>query len=168
VRDAGIHVCSGGIIGMGETNHDRVGLLHTLATLPVHPESVPINALVPVKGTPMADQPQVDIFEMLRMIATARIVMPKSIVRLSAGRVRFGPTDQAMCFLAGANSIFTGETLLTTPNNDKSHDEQLLNTLGMIPLPSFHLEGSDIDLAAMNANQAEQLVQRGKCRHEQD
>jgi biotin synthase len=166
VRDAGINVCSGGIIGMGETDNDRVGLIHTLATLPVHPESVPINALVPVEGTPMENQTPVDIFEMIRMIATARIIMPKSIVRLSAGRIRFAPSEQAMCFLAGANSIFTGDKLLTTPNNDKNEDGDLLQKLGLIGLPSFHMEGSDIDLASMSKDQAEEVVARGKCRHE--
>ncbi|KAG0502326.1 hypothetical protein HPP92_002398 [Vanilla planifolia] len=114
VHEAGISVCSGGIIGLGETEEDRVGLLHTLATLPVQPESVPINALVAVKGTPLQHQKPVEIWEMIRMIATARIAMPKAMVRLSAGRVRFSIPEQALCFLAGANSIFTGEKLLTT------------------------------------------------------
>ncbi|KAH9783775.1 Biotin synthase [Citrus sinensis] len=113
VREAGINVCSGGIIGLGEPEEDRVGLLHTLATLPTHPESVPINALLAVKGTPLQDQKPVEIWEMIRMIATARIVMPKAMVRLSA----------ALCFLAGANSIFTGEKLLTTPNNNFVADQ---------------------------------------------
>ncbi|KAI5652877.1 hypothetical protein M9H77_30064 [Catharanthus roseus] len=133
VREAGINVCSGGIIGLGEAEEDRVGLLHTLATLPTHPESVPINALVAVKGTPLEDQKPVEIWEMIRMIATARIVMPKSMVRLSAGRVRFSMPEQALCFLAGANSIFTGEKLLTTPNNDYDADQQMFSLLGLIP-----------------------------------
>ncbi|KAF2322173.1 hypothetical protein GH714_008155 [Hevea brasiliensis] len=135
VREAGINVCSGGIIGLGEAEEDRVGLLHTLATLPTHPESVPINALLAVKGTPL--QP-VEIWEMIRMIATARIVMPKAMVRLSAGRVRFSMPEQALCFLAGANSIFTGEKLLTTPNNDFDADQLMFKVLGLIPkAPSF-------------------------------
>ncbi|KAI4305043.1 hypothetical protein L6164_028433 [Bauhinia variegata] len=135
VRDAGINVCSGGIIGLGEAEEDRVGLLHTLATLPTHPESVPINALVAVKGTPLEDQKPVEIWEMIRMIATARIVMPKSMVRLSAGRVKFSMPEQALCFLAGANSIFTGEKLLTTPNNDFDADQLMFKMLGLIPKP---------------------------------
>ncbi|KAL0556567.1 hypothetical protein IC582_005081 [Cucumis melo] len=138
VRDAGINVCSGGIIGLGEAEEDRVGLLHTLATLPTHPESVPINALVAVKGTPLQDQKPVEIWEMIRMIATARITMPKAMVRLSAGRVKFSVPEQALCFLAGANSIFTGEKLLTTPNNDFDADQLMFKMLGLIPkAPSF-------------------------------
>ncbi|CAA7400461.1 unnamed protein product [Spirodela intermedia] len=138
VREAGISICSGGIIGLGEAEEDRVGLLHTLATLPAHPESVPINALVPVKGTPLQDQKPVEIWEMIRMIATARIVMPQAMVRLSAGRVRFSMPEQALCFLAGANSIFTGEKLLTTANNDFDADRLMFKVLGLTPkAPSF-------------------------------
>ncbi|XP_042378603.1 biotin synthase, mitochondrial-like isoform X2 [Zingiber officinale] len=138
VRDAGISICSGGIIGLGESQEDRVGLLHTLATLPTHPESVPINALVAVKGTPLQDQKPVEIWEMIRMIATARIIMPKAMVRLSAGRVRFSMPEQALCFMAGANSIFTGEKLLTTPNNDYDADQSMFTILGLTPkAPSF-------------------------------
>jgi biotin synthase len=129
---------SGGIIGLGEADEDRVGLLHTLATLPEHPESVPINALLAVKGTPLENQKPVEIWEMVRMIATARIVMPKAMVRLSAGRVRFSQPEQALCFMAGANSIFTGEKLLTTPNNDKDADQEMFKILGLIPKsPNF-------------------------------
>eukprot|EP00128_Syssomonas_multiformis_P005206 Colp12_sorted_trinity150504_noHs@24722 len=135
VRNAGLNVCCGGIIGMGEEEKDRVGLLHTLSTLPQHPESVPINALVPVEGTPLQDQQRVNIFEMVRMISTARLIMPKSMVRLSAGRVSFSFAEQALCFMAGANSIFTGDKLLTTPNNAKTDDQLLLQLLGMIPKP---------------------------------
>eukprot|EP01018_Ginkgo_biloba_P031766 Gb_05964 [translate_table: standard] len=133
VREAGISVCSGGIIGLGEAAEDRVGLLHTLASLPKHPESVPINALLAVKGTPLQEQKPVEIWEMIRMIATARIVMPEAMVRLSAGRVRFSMPEQALCFLAGANSIFTGEKLLTTPNNDFDADQLMFKVLGLIP-----------------------------------
>ncbi|KAK3444045.1 hypothetical protein EUGRSUZ_A00256 [Eucalyptus grandis] len=148
VRDAGINVCSGGIIGLGEAEEDRVGLLHTLATLPTHPESVPINALIAVKGTPLQDQKPVEIWEMIRMIATARIVMPKAMVRLSAGRVRFSMPEQALCFLAGANSIFTGEKLLTTPNNDFDADQLMFKMLGLIPkAPSFDDDGAKHDAA---------------------
>lgn len=151
VREAGINVCSGGIIGLGEAEEDRVGLLHTLATLPVHPESVPINALVSVKGTPLEDQKPVEIWEMIRMIGTARIVMPKAMVRLSAGRVRFSMPEQTLCFLAGANSIFTGEKLLTTPNNDFDADQQMFKVLGLLPkAPSF----SDDDFEAENSAKA--------------
>ncbi|PKC17157.1 biotin synthase, partial [Rhizophagus irregularis] len=135
VREAGISVCSGGIIGLGETPEDRVGMLHTLATMPQHPESVPINALVQVEGTPLEKQEPVSIWEMVRMISTARIVMPKSMVRLSAGRVRFSQPEQALCFFAGANSIFTGDKLLTTDNNDFNSDQEMFKTLGLIPKP---------------------------------
>ncbi|WCJ41410.1 Biotin synthase [Euphorbia peplus] len=117
VREAGINVCSGGIIGLGEAAEDRVGLLHTLATLPSHPESVPINALLAVEGTPLEHQKPVEIWEMIRMIGTARIVMPKAMVRLSAGRVRFSMAEQALCFLAGANSIFTDEERASDTEN---------------------------------------------------
>ncbi|KAI8854162.1 hypothetical protein BC829DRAFT_424530 [Chytridium lagenaria] len=134
VRDAGISVCSGGIIGMGEQKEDRVGMLWTLATLVEHPESVPVNALLAVEGTPLGKQEPVKVWDMVRMIATARIIMPKSMVRLSAGRVRFTHPEQALCFMAGANSIFTGDKLLTTPNNAISDDETLFQTLGVEPL----------------------------------
>ncbi|KAK9201017.1 hypothetical protein WN944_016218 [Citrus x changshan-huyou] len=148
VREAGINVCSGGIIGLGEAEEDRVGLLHTLATLPTHPESVPINALLAVKGTPLQDQKPVEIWEMIRMIATARIVMPKAMVRLSAGRVRFSMPEQALCFLAGANSIFAGEKLLTTPNNDFDADQLMFKVLGLTPkAPSFHEDEANVSEA---------------------
>lgn len=154
VREAGINVCSGGIIGLGEAEEDRVGLLHTLATLPTHPESVPINALVAVEGTPLQDQKPVEIWEMIRMIATARIVMPKAMVRLSAGRVRFSMPEQALCFLAGANSIFTGDKLLTTANNDYNADQLMFKMLGLIPkAPDFSDEASK-DFDAENLTQA--------------
>jgi biotin synthase len=136
VRDAGISVCSGGIIGMGETEDDRIGLLHTLATLPEPPESVPINALVAVAGTPMGERPRVEIWEMVRAIAAARILMPTSMVRLSAGRVHMSESDQALCFLAGANSIFAGEKLLTTPNPEVDRDHRMFERLGLKPRPS--------------------------------
>lgn len=136
-RKAGISVCSGGIIGMGESDQDRIGMLHTLATLPQHPESVPVNALVPVEGTPLEDQPRVSVWEMIRMIATARIIMPKAMVRLSAGRVRMNTEEQALCFLAGANSIFAGDKLLTTPNPDVDADHQLFQTLNIRPRKAF-------------------------------
>lgn len=131
VRNSGIDVCCGGIIGMGESDQDRIDLIHTLATLDEHPESVPVNALVPVEGTPLESQPLVSIWDMLRMIATARITMPLARVRLSAGRVRMTATEQALCFLAGANSIFTGDKLLTTPNPDFNEDREMLSMLGL-------------------------------------
>jgi biotin synthase len=133
VREAGITVCSGGIVGMGESDEDRVGLLHQLAQLKPHPESVPINMLVRAEGTPLANQPDVDPLIMVRMIATARIVMPKSRVRLAAGRLQLSREAATLCFVAGANSIFTGEKLLTTPNPQPSEDESLLQQLGLTP-----------------------------------
>jgi biotin synthase len=136
VRKAGITVCCGGILGMGERESDRIGLLHQLATLEPHPESVPINMLVRVAGTPLASMPALDPLEMVRAIATARILMPASRVRLAAGRKQLSPEAVTLCFLAGANSIFVGEKLLTTPNPGPDEDEQLLLTLGLKPLES--------------------------------
>lgn len=137
VRKAGMTVCSGGIIGLGESTADRVAMLLTLANMEKHPESVPINALARVKGTPLENNPKVDIWEMVRMIATARIAMPASMVRLSAGRIEMTETEQAWCFMAGANSIFTGEreTLLVTPNPGVTEDMQMLHNLGLKPMP---------------------------------
>jgi biotin synthase len=137
VRKSGISVCSGGIIGMGESDNDRVGMIHTLATLPEHPESVPVNALVPVPGTPLEAQPKVSVWEMVRMIATARITMPQAMVRLSAGRIRMSVEEQALCFLAGANSIFAGDELLTTPNPEVDQDKEMFQTLNLKPRESF-------------------------------
>jgi biotin synthase len=135
VRDAGIAVCCGGIIGMGESAADRVGLIHALATLPVHPESVPINALVQIEGTPQALAAPLDPIDFVRMIAVARITMPKSMVRLSAGRESMSEETQALCFLAGANSIFYGPKLLTTPNPIADSDRMLFAKLGLNPMP---------------------------------
>jgi biotin synthase len=137
VRNSGLSVCSGGIIGLGETDEDRISMLHTLATMPRHPESVPVNALVRVKGTPLENQERVAIWEMLRMIATARILMPTSQVRLSAGREEMSVTEQAFCFLAGASSIFAGEKLLTTPNPDIDQDRMMFELLGLKPRAAF-------------------------------
>ncbi|MGH7635441.1 MAG: biotin synthase BioB, partial [Gemmatimonadaceae bacterium] len=131
VRRAGVTVCSGGIIGMGEDRAARYGLLRQLAALNPHPESVPVNMLVRVDGTPLADQPPEDPLELVRMIATARILMPASMVRLSAGRLSLSEEAQALCFLAGANSVFLGERLLTTPNPDADADGRLFDKLGM-------------------------------------
>lgn len=137
VRNNKLSVCSGGIIGMGESIDDRVGMIHTLSNLPEHPESVPVNALVPVEGTPLEDQPKVPIWDMVRMIATARITMPKAMVRLSAGRVRMNYEEQALCFMAGANSIFAGDELLTTPNPEVDADKELFQLLDIKPRASF-------------------------------
>ena len=137
VRKAKLSVCCGGIVGLGETDEDRVKMLHTLSTMEQHPDSVPINALVPVQGTPMENNQRVSIDEMIRMIATARIIMPKSVVRLSAGRNEMSIAEQAMCFMAGANSIFAGEKLLTTPNPDFDTDMQMFKQLGLTPRKAF-------------------------------
>jgi biotin synthase len=133
VRAAGVKVCCGGIVGMGETRADRAGLMHTLATMNPHPESVPINELVPVPGTPLAAADPLDPFEFVRSIAVARVLMPRSHVRLSAGRERFSDELQALCFFAGANSIFYGEKLLTTGNPDTAADQRLFARLGLHP-----------------------------------
>jgi biotin synthase len=140
VRDAGIAVCCGGIVGMGETREDRVGLIATLANLPVHPESVPINMLMQVEGTPLAGGVKLDALEFVRMIAAARITMPQSMVRLSAGRENMTDEAQALCFLAGANSIFNGEKLLTTPNPGATRDRALFDRLGMTAMDGSSAE----------------------------
>jgi len=133
VRDAGMKVCAGGIVGLGESREDRVGLLTQLATLPMHPDSVPINQLVKIAGTPLGDVDDLDPFEFVRTIAVARILMPKSMVRLSAGRENMPESQQALCFLAGANSIFYGEKLLTTANPEAEADRKLFQRLGLTP-----------------------------------
>ncbi len=137
VRKANLTVCSGGIIGLGETIEDRVGMIMTLANLPQHPESVPVNALVPVKGTPLENEPRIPIWDMVRMIATARIVMPKSVVRLSAGRNEMSTLEQAFCFMAGASSIFAGDKLLTTPNPSFADDKVMFELLGLKTRDAF-------------------------------
>jgi biotin synthase len=134
VRAAGMHVCCGGIVGMGEGREDRIGMIATLASLPAHPESVPINMLVRVAGTPLAGEQKLDPFEFVRTIAVARITMPRSVVRLSAGREDMSEETQALCFLAGANSIFYGPKLLTTPNPGRDRDRDLMDRLGMSPM----------------------------------
>jgi biotin synthase len=131
VREAGIHVCCGGIVGMGESRADRIGMIAALASLRVHPESVPINMLVRVAGTPLADEPTLDPFEFVRTIAVARITMPRAVVRLSAGREDMSEETQALCFLAGANSIFYGPKLLTTANPERDRDCELMGKLGL-------------------------------------
>jgi len=153
VRRAGINVCSGGIVGMGETRADRVGFIHTLATLPSHPQSVPVNALVPVKGTVLgdmlADTPlaRIDDVEFVRTVAVARITMPASMVRLSAGRESMSEMTQAMCFLAGANSIFTGDKLLTAPNAGDNADAAMFARLG---LRAMAVQQTEAEVAALN------------------
>lgn len=136
-QKAGISVCSGGIIGLGETDEDRISMLYTLATLPYHPESVPVNALVAIKGTPLENQEKVSVWDMIRMIATARITMPKAMVRLSAGRMTMSMAEQALCFMAGANSIFAGDKLLTTPNTEVSQDQEMFQILQLKPREAF-------------------------------
>ena len=131
VAQAGISVCCGGILGLGESEEDRIDLLHTLVSLPTPPESVPVNALVPIPGTPLGEQPRVSIWEVVRMIAAARILFPQAMVRLSAGRDQLSAEAQALCFLAGANSIFSGDKLLTTPNPGTAKDAELFALLGL-------------------------------------
>jgi len=140
VRKAKVTVCSGGIIGMGESVEDRIEMLYTLSNLNPHPESVPINALVPVEGTPLEKQKLVSSWEMLRMISSTRIVMPKSVVRLSAGRTQMSLEGQALCFLAGANSIFAGDKLLTTPNPDFNEDMEMFKLFGLKSREAFKYE----------------------------
>ncbi|CAG9045911.1 biotin synthase BioB [Chlamydia abortus] len=140
VEKSGLHVCCGGIIGMGETVEDRVELLHNLARRERMPESVPVNVLWPIKGTPLYDQASISFWEILRTIATARIVFPQSMVRLAAGRAFLSVEQQTLCFIAGANSIFYGEKLLTVDNNDMDADTAMLNLLGMRHRPSFSME----------------------------
>jgi biotin synthase len=135
VRDAGMHVCCGGIIGMEESEEDRVGMIQTLATLPNHPESVPINLLVQVDGTPLDHAAALSPLDFVRTIAVTRICMPASVVRLSAGREEMSDETQALCFLAGANSIFYGPKLLTTPNPGADKDRALMSRLGLVPMP---------------------------------
>jgi biotin synthase len=135
VREAGIKLCCGGIVGMGESREDRVGMIHTLATLPLHPESVPINLLVRVAGTPLSDAAPLDGLEFVRTVAVARLTMPRSMVRLSAGREEMTDELQALCFLAGANSIFCGPRLLTTPNPARAQDAALFERLGLKAAP---------------------------------
>ncbi|TQS33661.1 hypothetical protein Golomagni_05984, partial [Golovinomyces magnicellulatus] len=137
VRDAGINVCSGGILGLGETSQDRIGLLHTVSNLPSHPESFPVNALVPIKGTPLGDREPIAFTSMLRTIATARLLMPATIIRIAAGRKTMSEEKQAMCFMAGANAIFTGEKMLTTECNGWDEDSAMFGRWGLEPMKSF-------------------------------
>ena len=150
VRQAGMKVCSGGIVGLGESRNDRIGLLHELATMPVHPESVPINMLVPIEGTPLAEVEKLDVTEWIRTIAVARIIMPHSYIRLSAGRESLSDSDQALAFMAGANSLFSGDKLLTTPNAGEGKDQILFAKLGLTaekPKPTV----AELSIDAMSA-----------------
>jgi biotin synthase len=154
VAKAGISTCCGGILGMGETAEDRIAFLHRLATLTPQPESVPINMLVPIAGTPLSEQQQLDIFEWIRCIAVARILMPKAMIRLSAGRLTISEEAQALAFLAGANAIFTGEKLLTTPNPEQDQDHTLLKKLGLKPRAPFQASHHDSQATAEQRAQA--------------
>ncbi len=150
VRQAGMKVCSGGIVGLGENRNDRIGLLQELATMPVHPESVPINMLVPIEGTPLAEVEKLDVTEWIRTIAVARIIMPHSYIRLSAGRESLSDSDQALAFMAGANSLFSGDKLLTTPNAGEGKDQILFAKLGLTaekPKPTV----AELSVDAMSA-----------------
>jgi biotin synthase len=147
VRKAGVSVCCGGIIGLGETHEDRINMLLTLSNMAEHPESVPINALVRVKGTPLENNPKVDTWDMVRMIATARILMPEAMVRLSAGRTEMSLAEQALCFMAGANSIFAGDKLLTTPNPSFDEDKAMFELFGLTAREAFKKE-SEVQLEA--------------------
>ncbi|MCG8474872.1 MAG: biotin synthase BioB [Cytophagales bacterium] len=146
VQKANISVCSGGIIGLGESEQDRISMLHTLSNLETHPESVPVNALVPIKGTPMESNERVSVWDMVRMIATARLIMPKSMIRLSAGRLEMPTAEQAICFMAGANSIFAGDKLLTTPNPGFADDTQMFELLNLKPRKAYK-ETNHFDMA---------------------
>lgn len=142
VRDAGINVCSGGILGLGEADSDRIGLIQTVASLPSHPESFPVNALVPIKGTPLGDRKMIPFDKLLRTIATARIVLPATIVRLAAGRISLSEEQQVACFNAGANAVFTGEKMLTTDCNGWDEDREMFERWGFYPMRSFERESS--------------------------
>ncbi|MDX2476728.1 MAG: biotin synthase BioB, partial [Gammaproteobacteria bacterium] len=165
VRDAGMKVCCGGIVGMGEEQTDRVGLLLTLANLDHHPESVPVNLLVKIEGTPLADTEELDVFEFIRCIAVARILMPRSLVRLSAGRQSLSDEAQAMCYLAGANSIFYGERLLTTDNPEADDDRILFERLGLYPMQKEDETGKAPAIAAVMETDATDLIDEQQAVH---
>ena len=163
-RKAGISVCSGGIIGMGETIDDRIGLLMSYVAMDTPPESIPINALVAVEGTPLEDQKPIDSWELIRMIATTRIVFPQSVVRLSAGRTQMSTEAQAMCFMAGANSIFAGDKLLTTPNPEFNEDAQMFELLGLTPKEPF----KDGEQPKSHPDQKIEMKKKEQVRREQE
>ncbi|KAK9378968.1 uncharacterized protein V2V93DRAFT_79255 [Kockiozyma suomiensis] len=146
VDQAGLSVCSGGILGLGEQKEDHIGLIYTLSTLPSHPESVPINTLVPIPGTPLGDNKPIEFKSVLRTIATARIVMPKSVIRLAAGRITLDDEKQGLCFMAGANAIFTGEKMLTTDCTGWDEDKRLLDSWGLSPLKSFEKDNANPEM----------------------
>jgi biotin synthase len=152
VREAGLNVCTGGILGLGEKAKDHVGLIHTVATLPAHPESFPVNTLVPIKGTPLGDTDPIPFNATLRTIATARIVMPRTIVRLAAGRTTLSEEQQVLCFMAGANAVFTGEKMLTTPCNGWDEDKEIFEKWGFRPMLSFEVEALREDSKATIAD----------------
>lgn len=153
-RKAGVTVCSGGIIGMGESVDDRINMLLTLANLETHPDSVPINALVPVEGTPLEKRPPVPVWDMVRMIATTRMVMPGTVVRLSAGRLEMSMEGQALCFMAGANSIFAGDKLLTTPNPEFNQDMEMFRLLGLTPREAFKHKQQEVAVKKLKEEMA--------------
>jgi biotin synthase len=159
VRDAGMKTCCGGIVGMGEARADRVGLLHALATLPEHPDSLPVNALVPIAGTPLADSAPIDGIEFVRTVAVARIVCPKAMVRIAAGREGMSRELQALCFAAGANSIFVGGRLLTTPLPGEDEDSALLRDLGMRPMA---VDAEPASIPLIPANAGTQIIERNR------
>ncbi|KAI5810563.1 putative biotin synthase [Pyronema omphalodes] len=158
VREAGINVCSGGILGLGETKEDHVGMIYTLSTMPAHPESVPINALVPIKGTPLEGNKPLPFVDILRTVATARCVMPASIVRLAAGRITLKEEQQAMCFMAGANAVFTGERMLTTDCSGWDEDKGMMERWGLVPMKSFQRGGYRAKMEAEKQTAAEQIT----------
>jgi biotin synthase len=147
VQNAGIHVCTGGILGLGEKPQDHVGLIHTVATLPAHPESFPVNALVPIKGTPLGESEAIKFDAVLRTIATARLVLPTTIIRLAAGRHTMREEKQMMCFMAGANAVFTGEKMLTTACNGWEEDKQMFERWGLRPMESHETMGGQQEVA---------------------
>ncbi|PYI22678.1 biotin synthase [Aspergillus japonicus CBS 114.51] len=157
VRDAGINVCSGGILGLGEKDADRVGLIFTVANLPKHPESFPVNALVPIPGTPLGDRKMIPFDRLLRTVATARVVLPATIVRLAAGRISLSEEQQIACFQAGANAVFTGEKMLTTDCNGWDEDREMMERWGYYPMKSFEREGLEAE-APGKKEEAEQAA----------
>ena len=163
VRNAGISVCTGGILGLGETAEDHISFLHTLSTLPEHPESVPINALVPIKGTPLGENKKVPFDSFLRVVATARILMPRSIVRLAAGRINLTEEQQVLAFFAGANAVFTGEKMLTTECSGFEADRRLFEKWGLVNMKAFSGEEKDGAEAAADfkgSRKVEEVIQR--------
>ncbi len=161
VREAGLNVCTGGILGLGEKSKDHIGLIHTVSTLKEHPESFPVNSLVPIKGTPLGNNDPTPFDATLRTIATARIVMPKTIVRLAAGRTTLSEEQQVLCFMAGANAVFTGEKMLTTPCNGCDEDRLIFDKWGLRPMESFELESLREDRKA-DATTMDPLVGEAK------